>query len=167
MPQEHIDFRGLLERVLPLDALPAAERARVQRALATGVSEQIEQAALLALAQLERHGAVSRLPSNQACGSGVVRYQARDRLDIITLRLPQPEERDGVRLVPRASLPAQAQTALVHVRRLLRLDEPLFSSDPRTGDPRAALLDQLDQIGRELLGVAELRFVPANGSPAS
>ncbi len=167
MPQEHIDFRSLLERVLPLDALPAAERAQIQRALTTGVSEQIEQAALLALAQLERHGAVSRLPSIPACGSSVVRYQARDRLDIITLRLPEPQERDGVRLVPRASLPAQAQTTLVQVRRLLRLDEPLFSSDPRTGDPRAALLDQLDQIGRELLGVAEMRFVPANGGPAS
>ena len=161
MPQEHIDFRGLLERVLPLGALPAAERAQVQRALTTGVAEQIEQAALLALAQLERHGAVTRLPVEKNGGGGIVRYQARDRLQIITLRLPEPEVRDGVHVVTRASLPAQAQTALVHVRRLLRVDEPLFSSDPRTGDPRAALLSQLDSIGRELLGARELRFVPA------
>jgi diguanylate cyclase (GGDEF)-like protein len=167
MPQQNIDFRSLLERVLPLDALPAAERAQVQRALATGVSEQIEQAALLALAHLERRGLVSRLPSDTECDPGLVRYQARDRLDIITLRLPEPLVRDGVRLVPRSSLPPQAQTALVHVRRLMRLDEPLFSSDPRTGDPRAALLAQLDQIGRELLGAGELRFVPANGGAAS
>ncbi len=162
MPQEHIDFRSLLERVLPLDALPAAERAQVQRALTTGVSEQIEQAALLALAQLERHGAVMRLPAASNGSATTVRYQSRDRLDIITLKLPEPESRDGVRLVPRSSLPAQAQTALVHVRRLLRVDEPLFSSDPRTGDPRAALLGQLDALGRELLGARELRFVPAH-----
>jgi diguanylate cyclase (GGDEF)-like protein len=169
MPQEHIDFRSLLERVLPLEALPAAERAQVQQALTTGVSEQIEQAALLALAQLERRGAVSRLPSASNGSPAIVRYLARDRLDIITLRLPQLQVRDGVRLIPRASLPAQAQTALVHVRRLLRLDEPLFSADPRTGDPRAALLAQLDLIGRELLGARELRFVPANlgGSAAT
>ena len=161
MPQEHIDFRSLLERVLPLHALPAAERAQVQRALTTGVSEQIEQAALLALAQLERHGLVSKLPPSKNGNLGTVRYQTRDRLDIITLRLPQLEVRDGVRVVPRATLPAQAQTALAHVRRLLRVDEPLFSSDPRTGDPRAALLSQLDGIGRELLGARELRYVPA------
>ena len=156
MPQEHIDFRSLLERVLPLEALPAAERAQVQRALTTGVSEQIEQAALLALTQLERHGVVSKLPASKNGNSGTVRYQTRDRLDIITLRLPVLEVRDGVRLVPRATLPAQAQTALAHVRRLLRVDEPLFSSDPRTGDPRAALLGQLDDMGRELLGAREI-----------
>ena len=161
MPQEHIDFRRLLERVLPLDALPIAERAHVQRALATGVSEQIEQAALLALAQLEQRGLVSRLPADANGGSAWVRYQARDRLEIITLRMPEPEVRDGVTIVPRASLPGQAQTALVHVRRLLRVDEPLFSNDPRTGDPRAALLGQLDAMGRELLGARELRFLPA------
>src|SRR2546428_3986705 len=109
MPQEHIDFRSLLERVLPLDALPAAERAQVRHALATGVSEQIEQAALIALAHLERHGAVSRLPVGPNGNPGTERYQARDRLDIITLRLPQPQMRDGVPLVPRGSLPAQAQ----------------------------------------------------------
>src|SRR5258706_4667522 len=87
MAQQHIDFRGLLERVLPLDALPAAERAQVQRALTTGVSEQIEQAALLALAQLERHGLVSRLPSVPNGNTEIVRFQARDHLDVITLRL--------------------------------------------------------------------------------
>ena len=167
MPQEHIDFRRLLERVLPLDALPIAERAHVQRALATGVSEQIEQAALLALAQLERRGVVSRLPADSNGGSAWVRYQARDRLEIITLRLPEPQVRDGVRIIVRASLPGQAQTALVHVRRLLRVDEPLYSNDPRTGDPRAALLGQLDAIGRELLGARELRFVSAAAAAAT
>lgn len=164
MPQQHIDFRRLLERVLPLDALPAGERAQIHRALRTGVQEQIEQAALLALAQLERHGAVSRLPARDNGRGAVVRYQTHDQLEIITLELPEPRVRDGVRMISRASLPAQAQTALVHVRRLLRLDEPLFSADPRTGDPRAALLEHLDQLGRELLGASELRFVPPRGA---
>ncbi len=165
MPKQHIDFRKLLERVLPLDALPAADRAQIHRALRTGVQEQIEQAALLALAQLERHGAVSRLPAPDRARGSVVRYQTHDQLEIITLEIPEPRIRDGVRMIPRASLPAQAQTALVHVRRLLRLDEPLFSADPRTGDPRAALIEHLDQLGRELLGAGELRFIPARGTP--
>ena len=161
MPQEHIDFRSLLERVLPLDSLTAGERAGVQNALRTGVAEEIERAALLALAQLERHGALRRLPATGNGDAGTIRYLSRDRLDVVTLELPQPQDRDGVRLVPRASLPSHAQTAIAHVRRLLRLDEPLFSSDPRTGDPRARLLEQLDQVGRDVLGARELRFVPA------
>jgi diguanylate cyclase (GGDEF)-like protein len=163
MPREHIDFRSLLERVLPLESLTSAERAPIHHALRTGVAEEIEQAALLALAQLERHGAMLRLPAAENGNAGLVRYQTRDRLDIITLHLPEPRVRDGVRMIARASLPAQAQAALVHVRRLLRLDEPLFSSDPRTGDPRAALLAHLDEVGRELLGAREVRFVPTTG----
>src|SRR5437867_10506131 len=163
MPREHIDFRSLLERVLPLDSLTSAERAPIQHALRTGVAEEIEQAAMLALAQLERHGAMVRLPSASNSDDGLVRYQTRDRLEVITLHLPQPRVRDGVRMIARASLPAQAQAALVHVRRLLRLDEPLFSSDPRTGDPRAALLAHLDEVGRDLLGAREVRFVRVAG----
>jgi len=164
MPREHIDFRSLLERVLPLDSLPPAERAHVQQALASGVASQIEQAALLALAELERHGALTRLPGEET--PGTVRYQSRDRLEVITLRLPEAHSRGGVQYVPRMALPAQAQTALVHVRRLLRLDEPLYSTDPRTVDPRIELFGQLDVIGRELLGAREVRFVPANGGAA-
>jgi len=164
MPREHIDFRSLLQRVLPLDALPAAERAQVQQALASGVAAQIEQAALLALAELERHGALKRLPAEGP--PGTVRYQSRDRLEVITLQLPEPRREGGIEYVPRASLPTQAQTALVHVRRLLRLDEPLYATDPRTVDPRIELFDQLDAMGRELLGAREVRFVPKNGGAA-
>ena len=163
MPQRHIDFRSLLERVLPLDALTATERSLVQHALRSGVSERIEEAAMQALAQLERHGAMSRLPAGTNGDSQTIRYMTRDRLEVITLEVPRPDLRDGVVLIPRASLPHHAQTAIAHVRRLLRLDEPLFSSDPRTGDPRGALLERLDQVGRDLLGVHELRFVPAEG----
>jgi diguanylate cyclase (GGDEF)-like protein len=165
MPQKIIDFRELLERVLPLDALAPADRRQIQHVLKTGVAEQIEQAALLAIAQLERKGEMKRLPSRDR-SEGVIRYQPRDGIDVITIQLPQTMRRDGVELVPRSSLPTQAQTALHQVRGLLRLDEPLFSSDPRTGDPRAALLQQLDQIGRELIGVRELRFIPRNGGGA-
>src|SRR5262245_27576734 len=162
MPQKIIDFRELLERVLPLDALAPADRRQIQQALKTGLAEQIEQAALLAIAQLERKGEMKRLPPRDR-SEGVVRYQPRDGIDVITIQLPQTMRRDGVEMVPRSSLPTQAQTALHQVRGPLRLDEPLFSSDTRTGDPRAALLQQLDQIGRELIGVRELRFVPRNG----
>ena len=66
MNRKPIDFRHLLERLLPLDALPSADRQRVQRALHSGVTSQIEQASLHALRQLEQLGALTRLPSTPA-----------------------------------------------------------------------------------------------------
>src|SRR5262245_46180650 len=102
MPREHIDFRSLLERVLPLELLTSAERAPIQHALRAGVTAEIEQAALLALAQLERQGAMQRLPALDNGSTGLVRYQTRDRLEVITLQLPEPRVHDGVRTIPRA-----------------------------------------------------------------
>src|SRR5260370_19610127 len=63
MKQKSIDFRELLERLLPLDELPPASRFEVHRALQAGVIGQLEQAALMALNQLELRGALKRLPS--------------------------------------------------------------------------------------------------------
>ena len=70
MKQKMIDFRELLERVLPLDELPPADRFHVQRALRSGVASQIEQAAMLALARLEQFGTVKRIPTPGNGGNG-------------------------------------------------------------------------------------------------
>jgi len=158
MRQQTIDFRQLLERLLPLDELPQVDRLRVQRAIQSGITDQLQMAALYALSRLEESGAVRRMPP-PTDRRGVLRWQTRDRLEVITLELPGPREREGLLLVPRASLPAQAQTGLDQVRRLLRLDEALLASDPRSGQSRHGLLEQLDHAGRELLGAHEVRFV--------
>ena len=41
MKRQPIDFRQLLERVLPIEELPTTERLRVQRALRTGIASQL------------------------------------------------------------------------------------------------------------------------------
>jgi diguanylate cyclase (GGDEF)-like protein len=160
MRQKAIDFRELMEHLLPLDELPPADRLRVQRALQTGISAQLEQAALFTLSRLEETGAVHRLPTLEN-GKRILRWQTRDALDVITLELPGPREREGLLTVPRSSLPGQAQASLDQVRRLLRLDEAMLASDPRSGQARGGLIEQLDQAGRELLGASEVRFLPA------
>ncbi len=159
MRQKAIDFRELIEHLLPLDELPPTDRLRVQRALQTGVSAQLEQAALFALARLEETGAVRRMPDSEN-GRRVRRWQTRDTLGIITLEQPAPLERTGLLVVLRSSLPEQAQTGLEQVRRLLRLDEAMLAFDPRSGQTRPGLIEQLDRAGRELLGASEVRFVP-------
>ncbi len=166
MKQRAIDFRELLERLLPLDELPAADRLHVQRALQTGIASQLEQAALLALSRLEHAGALRRLPAAANGGGPVVRFQPRDALDVITVHLPGPSESGGLVLVPRSSLPAHAQARLEQMRPLLRLDEALLAADPRSGQARHGLIEQLDRAGRELLGAAEVRFVPAGEEAA-
>ena len=159
MRQKTIDFRELLERLLPLDELPPAGRLQVHRALTTGVGEQIEQVALMALNQLELAGAVRRLPPVPTGDVPAVRYQPRDTLDVITLQLPEPRELFGFCLIPRASLPSQAAAGIDQVRRLLGLDSAQPFADPRRGDARTALIDQLHQAGREFLGAGEARLV--------
>jgi len=161
MKQKSIDFRELLERLLPLEELLPAERMRVQRALQAGVSSRLEQAALLALSQLEQRGVVRRVPAPNNGSHAVIRYQSRDALDVITLHLPSPLERDGLLLYSRSSLPLQAKASLDQVRRLLRFDDPLLFTEPGQGDPRNELIEQLDQVGREFLGASAVRLIRA------
>jgi diguanylate cyclase (GGDEF)-like protein len=169
MKQQAIDFRELLERILPLDELPSTDRRTIQSALVSGVATQIEQAALLALRRLEAAGVVSRLPALANGAGPVLRYQARDALHVITLHVPGPVERDGIFYVPRASLPSRAAAGMEQVRRLLRLDDPTLRHDPRSAPTRDLLMEQLETTGRELLGDARVRFLPRPGveSPGS
>lgn len=156
MKQRPIGFRDLLERLLPIEELPPVDRLRVQRALRSGLGQELERAALHALDLLEQQGALRRLPvpGNEP----FVRYQACNKLDVITLALPAPRLRDGIVAHPRGTLPTQAPARLDQVRRLIRLDDPLVFTDPRTDTTRAGLLAQLDAAGHELLGVGRVRF---------
>ncbi len=158
MKQKNIGFRDLLERLLPIDELPPVDRMRVQRALRSGVSNEVERAAMHALDLLEQQGALRRLPAEAKAGPSLVRYQHRDRYDIITLQMPGPRQHDGVTILSRGALPMQAPARLDQVRRLIRLDDPLIFSDPRTGATRAGLHRQLEQAGRELLGSAHVAY---------
>jgi diguanylate cyclase (GGDEF)-like protein len=158
MKQESIDFRQLLERVLPIEQLPPPDRLRVERALQHGLAGELQQAALQALEQLEDQGALHRLPTTRNGPGMVMHYQPRDRFELITLELPGPVVRDGVVFVPRASLPAQALTGIDQIRLLLQLDAPDMLGDPRQSDPRAGLLQELDPVGRALVGAMSAGF---------
>ncbi len=158
MKQQPIGFRDLLERLLPVEELPSVDRLRVQRALRSGIAVEVERAAMRAIDLLEQQGAIKRLPAEVMAGGPMVRYQKRDQHDVITLQLPGPRVRDGITIVSKSALPMQAPARLDQVRRLVRLDDPLTFSDPRTGTTRAGLREQLDQAGRELLGSDAVRY---------
>jgi diguanylate cyclase (GGDEF)-like protein len=160
LQRKHIDFRELLERLLPLEELPPADRTAVERALKRGVSGELEQAALYAVRQLEQVGALRRLPGHNG-GPPALRYQRREGLDVITIQLPGTAREDGVVVHPRATLPLQAQASLDRVRRLLRLEDLALFAEPRTPRARLGLIPQLDRVGSEFLGASEVRLIPA------
>ncbi|MFI5371165.1 MAG: diguanylate cyclase [Candidatus Eisenbacteria bacterium] len=161
MPRMPIDFRELLERVLPLEELAAPDRAQIQRALRSGMVRQVEAAAMMAIERLELGGALRRVAADE--GTAVRRWLPRGSGDVITLEVPAASERDGVVAFPRAGLPGDAAAGLDQVRRLLRLDDAVFADDPALPDARAAQLQQLDQAGRELLRADRVRFLAPPG----
>jgi len=164
MKQRDIGFRELLERVLPLEELPAADRSRVERALSSGAAREIENAALSTIERLAEGGALRRLPSPPNGGGTVVRFQQRDALELITLHMPGPgpQTMAGVIAYPRAALPARVLTRLDQLRRMLRLDDPTVVADagagPGAGHTRPSVMSQFAQAGRELLGDAMLAY---------
>jgi len=164
MKRQPIDFRELLERILPLDELMPADRADIRRALERGVTGEIETAALFALSRLEQRGALRRLPA--AGGEAALRYAQRDALRVITVPLPA-DDASGVVRFHRAALPAQARATLEQVRRLLDMDDQLLFADPRHGDVRRALAGWLSQAGREFLRGSVVTFVTGDGGASA
>src|SRR5258706_1841825 len=120
MSQQVIDFRELLERVLPLEHLQAPDRQRVQQALRVGLLHEVEAAAWMAMDRLEDQGALRRISSPTNGRTQVVRYLPRDSREIITLEVPGPVEHEGGVVYSRATLPGRAPADLNQVPKLLR-----------------------------------------------
>jgi diguanylate cyclase (GGDEF)-like protein len=160
MKQRDIGFRELLERVLPLEELPAPDRLRVERALTSGAAREIERAALSTIERLTEGGALRRVPSPANGGANVVRFQPRDSLELITLHMPAPERLQGVLAYSRSALPARVLTRLDQLRVLLRLDDPTVVADAGAGRGRPGVMSQVAQAGRELLGDVSLTYQP-------
>ena len=167
MKREDIGFRELLERVLPLQELPPAERLRVQRALSGGIEAELQRAALLTIERLEGTGSLRRLPGPANGDGRLMRFQPRDAFQIITLHMPGRTASDGIASYSRAALPARAVAGLDQVRQLLRLDDPALAADPREGAGRSALFSQLRMAGRELLGESAVIFHPSGDDAQS
>ena len=163
MKQRDIGFRELLERVLPLEQLPAADRSRVERALSSGLTREIESAALLTLERLAEGGALRRLPAASNGSGTILRFQPRDTLELITLHLPGPALLPGILAYPRSTLPTRVLAQLDQLRRMLHLDDPTVVAESGTGLGRPGVLRQVTQAARELMGEVSLAFHRAAG----
>jgi len=131
MKRNPISFRELIERVLPLDLLPALERERLREALALGEAARVERAALVAVERLVALGHLERMPDRLESGERVVRFQRTDGQSVIALRFPSPPLPHGLIALPRALATLSAAAPLERLRRLIRLDDPLAQDESR------------------------------------
>ena len=161
MKRHPLSFRHLLERVLPLDALPPLDRERARAALAEGDLRRIERVALEALGRLAEQGTFERLPDRLEPPDRVVRFQRRDTHEVVALRFAAPTLPAGIVALPRALVTLSGQAPLERVRRLLRLDDALVESGGRLPSGMTELVARLVSGAREMLDCEEAQFFPA------
>src|SRR5262245_21700433 len=124
MTPSSMDFRDLLERVLPLERLHGVSVLSAQQALRKGLAREVESAGQMLLEKLAPEARRRRAED----------ARPRDTATPVssTLELPGPTEREGILLYPRAALPTRAPADLAQVRRLLHMEDLALLSDPRS-----------------------------------
>jgi diguanylate cyclase (GGDEF)-like protein len=160
MKRQAVSFRHLLERILPVAALPAADRQRVERALRRGTDAEQEVAALAALERLVEQGALLRLPDRAEGGDRIVRWQKRDAHEVIALRFDGPPLPAGVAAHPRTLLTLRVSAPTAPLRRLRRLDDALLREDGRLPAGVAEMIALLLATAREVLDCEGAAFFP-------
>src|SRR5690349_13493965 len=78
MKRTPVTFREFLERIAPLDTLPAPDRGRALAALAGDDAGRIEQTALALLERLVSLGVYTRAPEEQDGPDRLLRFQRVD-----------------------------------------------------------------------------------------
>ncbi len=160
MKRQAVSFRQLLESILPVAALPAADRQRTERALAHGSPAEQEAAALAALERLVDQGGLVRLPDRLEGGDRIARWQKKDGHEIVALRFAGPPLPPGLAAHPRLLLTLRAHAPSEPVRRLRRLDDALLREDGRLPAGDAELIGLLLLTARDVLDCDGAAFFP-------
>jgi diguanylate cyclase (GGDEF)-like protein len=160
MKRQPLSFRALIERVLPIDALPGAERARVRRALDQGGEAELEDAAYGALEGLVRAGVLDTLPDRIESGERVFRFQRRDSHEVFAVRVAAPGLPPGIAAWPRGLTLLRGAPPAERVRRLARLDGAILGGDDRLSPGPASLIEHVIAAARDLLDVESVAFFP-------
>jgi diguanylate cyclase (GGDEF)-like protein len=160
MKRQAVSFRYLLESLLPVAALPGADRQRAERALVQGSAAEQEAAALVALERLVEQGALVRLPDRMEGGDRVARWQKKDGHEIVALRFEGPPLPSGLTAWPRTLLTLRVSAPTEPLRRLRRLDDALLREDGRLPAGDSELIGLLLTTAREVLDCDGAAFFP-------
>lgn len=160
MKRQSVSFRHLLERLLPVASLPAADRQRTERALLHGTEAEQEAAALAALERLADQGVLLRLADRVEGGDRIVRWQKKDAQEVIALRFEGMPLPAGVAAHPRTLLTLRVSAPTEPLRRLRRLDDALLREDGRLPAGDAEMIGLLLSTAREVLDCEGAAFFP-------
>jgi diguanylate cyclase (GGDEF)-like protein len=155
-----IDFRQLLQRVLPLDALSPSERERLHEDLAQATPESGDQVSLYWIERLIERGAVRRLPDVERSGQVILRFQPVDSIETISIPFDTPSPSAGLLDMPPALATARSHPPTAKLALLQELDQTLLGESETLPGTRRDLLRAVEDTARELLDCDEAVFFP-------
>jgi len=155
MQTQPINYRMLLEQVLPLEQLPVDLRLRIHAALKEEDPRQLAGVARDSLSALEARGLVRSTRSKR---QNLLRYQNLLTGELITLQAATPRG-DQVISIPLPVVPGAAPAPIETTRELVGLATRILTEDGSRVAESEQIIDLLTAYGREVLDCDEMRFL--------
>lgn len=168
MKRHAIPFRDVLGRVLPVDRLPAPDRARIQRVLESGDDRAIESLAMEVLDRLVSLGHLRLVEEVLRGDEKVRRYHDLTSGNAISILLPVTDEDEGIYKVPLPLRDWRGATRLDQIRVLFALYDTILTQDAQLLRGPADILKQILLTARQALRCERVTFwSPAAGDASS
>ncbi len=165
MKQRAIPFRELLQQVLPLDRLPAADRARVEAAIREGDPRTLEALAFELLDRLVDLGHLRLVEEVLRGDEKIRRYRDLTTGNTIALRLPVGDEDEGIHKIPLPLRDWKGAASLDQIRTLFNLYNKILTQDSHLLRGPRDILRQVMLTVRQILGCERVTFWMAGKSP--
>jgi diguanylate cyclase (GGDEF)-like protein len=165
MKQKAIPFRELLQKVLPLDRLSAADRARVAAVVREGDPRTLEALAFEMLDRLVDLGHLRLMEEVLRGDEKIRRYRDLTTGNTIALRLPVGDEDEGIYKIPLPLRDWKGATSLDQIRTLSNLYNKIITQDSHLLRGPGDILRQVMLTVRQILGCERVSFWMAGTHP--
>lgn len=158
MKRRTIPFRDLLQNVLPVDKLPAADRARIALTLERGDARALERVGLEILDRLTDLGHLRLVEEVLQGDEKVRRYRDLTSGDSLALITPVTDEDEGIYKIPLPLRDWKGATNLDQIRSLFHLYDKLLTQDSQLLRGPADVLRQVMLTARQILQCERVSF---------
>ena len=145
-----IDFRALLERVLPLDGVSVAERDRLRELLDSGTSQEQERATYDWLRELVERGSLRLVGESREDDTVALRYQVVSSLEIWAVRFSVASPVPGLLMGPAPYFALRGRPPSGKLLQLQELDRRLLGQDEDLPGSRSQLLQAIERNAVEI-----------------
>jgi len=165
MKQKVIPFRELLQQVLPLDRVSAADRSRVAAAVREGDPRTLEALAFEMLDRLVDLGHLRLVEEVLRGDEKIRRYRDLTSGNTIALKLPVGDEDEGIYKIPLPLRDFKGATSLDQIRTLSNLYTKIITQDSHLLRGPGDILRQVMLTVRQILGCERVSFWMAAKHP--